>query len=64
MAVMATIAGRATTATVGYDQAFWISATALTIGAALALTLPGQPKSERHIISREEIAEPAVLIET
>ena len=63
LAVMATIAGRATTPTVGYDHAFWISAAALTIGAAVALTLPGKPNSERHIISREEIAEPAVLVE-
>ena len=60
---MATIAGRATTPTVGYDHAFWISAAALTIGAAVALTLPGKPNSERHIINREEIAEPAVLVE-
>ncbi len=63
LAVMATVAGRATTPTVGYDHAFWISAAALTIGAAVALTLPGKPKSERHIISREEVAEPAVLVE-
>ena len=63
LAVMATIAGRAATPTAGYDHAFWISAAALTIGAAIAFTLPGMPKPERHGTSSGEIAEPVVLVE-
>ena len=35
----------------------------LTIGAAVARTLPGRPTSERHVISGEQIAGPTVLVE-
>ena len=42
LAVMATITGRAASPTTGYDRAFWISAAALMIGAAVALDVAGQ----------------------
>ncbi len=63
LAVMATVAAGASSATAGYDRAFAMGAAAMVIGAALALVLPGKPKPERHITSGEEIAEPAVVLE-
>jgi EmrB/QacA subfamily drug resistance transporter len=61
LAVMATIAAQASSPTAGYDRAFWICAAALVIAAALARALPGKPTPQRHVTSREENAEPAVL---
>jgi MFS family permease len=58
LAVMATVAAGAPSATAGYDRAFWITAASMLIGAALALVLPGMPKPERQATDREEIAEP------
>jgi EmrB/QacA subfamily drug resistance transporter len=63
LAVMATIAGGASSPTAGYDRAFGISAVAMAIGAALALVLPGKPKRERHVPESEKIAERTVLVE-
>jgi EmrB/QacA subfamily drug resistance transporter len=63
LAVMATVAAGASSATAGYDRAFAISAAALAIGAVLALALPAKPKPERHITSGEEIAEPVVVVQ-
>jgi len=63
LAVMATVAAGASSATSGYDRAFAMSAAVLAIAAVLALILPGKPKPERHITSGEEIAEPVLVIE-
>ena len=63
LAVMATVAAGASSATSGYDRAFAMSAAVLAIAAVLALVLPGKPKPERHITSGEEIAEPVLVIE-
>jgi EmrB/QacA subfamily drug resistance transporter len=61
LAVMATVAARASSPTAGYDRAFWICAAALVIAAALARALPGKPKAQQHVTSREEMTEPAAL---
>jgi EmrB/QacA subfamily drug resistance transporter len=63
LAVMATVAAGASSATAGYDRAFVMTAAAMVVAAALALVLPGQPKPERHVTSGEEIAEPALVVE-
>jgi len=63
LAVMATIAARASSPTAGYDRAFWICAAALVIAAALARILPGRPKPQRQVADREKLSEPAVLAE-
>jgi hypothetical protein len=60
---MATIAARLSMPTAGYDCAFWISAAAMVIAATLARALPGKPKPQRYVTSREEIAEPTALVE-
>ena len=57
LAVMATVATGASSPTAGYDRAFWITAAAMVSVAALALALPGKPKSERQVISGAKIAE-------
>jgi sugar phosphate permease len=63
LAAMATVAAGASSPTAGYDRAFWISAAAMVIVAALAGALPGRPKPERHVAAGEPIAEPAVLVD-
>jgi predicted MFS family arabinose efflux permease len=63
LAVMATVAAGASSPTAGYDRAFWISAAAMVIVAALAGALPGKPKPEQHVTSGEEIAEPTALVD-
>jgi EmrB/QacA subfamily drug resistance transporter len=63
LAVMATVAAGASSPTVGYDRAFWISAAAMVIVAALARALPGNPKPQQQVTSRKENAEAAVLVE-
>ena len=45
LAVMATVAAGASSPTAGYDRAFWITAAALVVGAALALALPRQTRA-------------------
>jgi EmrB/QacA subfamily drug resistance transporter len=63
LAVMATVAAGASSPTAGYDRAFWITAAAMVIVAALAGALPGKPKPEPDVTSGEEIAEPIALVE-
>jgi EmrB/QacA subfamily drug resistance transporter len=63
LAVMATVAAGASSPTAGYDRAFWISAAAMVIVAALAGALPGKPKPEQHVTNGEEIAEPTALVD-
>ena len=63
LAILATIAAGASTATAGYDRAFLLAGLALLIGAGLAFLLPAKPKVD-HIASGEEIATGAVVMET
>jgi EmrB/QacA subfamily drug resistance transporter len=58
LAAMATVAAGAASPTAGYDRAFWISATALGVGAGLALLLPGRPKPELTVVADIELAAP------
>ncbi len=62
LAIFATIAAGASSATAGYDRAFLLSAITLLIGAGLAVLLPAKPKVD-HVASGEEIATGAVVIE-
>jgi hypothetical protein len=62
LAILATIAAGASTATGGYDRAFLLAGLALLIGAGLAFLLPAKPKVD-HIASGEEIATGAVVME-
>ncbi len=48
LAIMATVAAGATSATAGTDRAFIITAVTLFVGAALATLLPGKPRVERR----------------
>jgi EmrB/QacA subfamily drug resistance transporter len=61
LAVMATVAAGASSPTGGYDRAFWISAAAMVIVAALAGALPGKPKPVQRVTGREEFAEAALV---
>jgi EmrB/QacA subfamily drug resistance transporter len=61
LAVMATAAAGASSAAVGYDRAFTICATAVLIGAALALALPGRPTRTRRTPSSDNAPEPIVV---
>ena len=63
LAVMAAVAAGASSPTAGYDRAFWISAAATVVGAALALALPGKPKPRHHVPSREAISERTAMAE-
>ncbi len=63
LAIMATVAAGASSATAGTDRAFTITAVSLFVGAGLATLLPAKPKVD-HIASGEEIAEPAVVLES
>jgi EmrB/QacA subfamily drug resistance transporter len=63
LAIFATVAAGASTATAGYDRAFLFSAVALLVGAGLAFLLPSKPKVD-HVSSGEEIATGAVVLET
>jgi hypothetical protein len=55
------VAAGASSPTAGYDRAFWISAAAMVIVAALAGALPGKPKPVQRVTGREEFAEAALV---
>ncbi len=60
LAIMATVAAGASTATGGQDRAFAITAVTLVIGAGLALLLPAKPKVGSGVPAA--VAQPAVVI--
>jgi predicted MFS family arabinose efflux permease len=64
LAAMATVAAGAASPTTGYDRAFWISAAALAVGAALALLLPGRPTPERDAAPAVELPAPEAALVT
>ena len=68
LAIMATVAAGATTATAGTDRAFIITAVTLFVGAALATLLPAKPRVAPAIAADlagdgDEIIEPLVAVE-
>ncbi len=56
LAVLATVAGGASSPTAGYDRAFTISAVAMLMGAALALMLPKGPRPQSQSPAAEELS--------
>jgi EmrB/QacA subfamily drug resistance transporter len=58
LAIMATVAAAASSASAGYDRAFTIAAAAVAVGAGLGFTLPGRPMWKRHIASSRRAGEP------
>lgn len=68
LAIMATVAAGATSATAGTDRAFIITAVTLFVGAALATLLPAKPRVSPAVAvdltgEGDEIIEPLVAIE-
>jgi EmrB/QacA subfamily drug resistance transporter len=68
LAIMATVAAGASSATGGTDRAFTITAVTLFVGAGLATLLPGKPRVQPAIAADlagdgDEIIEPIVAVE-
>ena len=69
LAIMATVAAGASSATGGTDRAFTITAVTLFVGAGLATLLPGKPRVDKPAIAADlagegdEIIEPIVAVE-
>jgi EmrB/QacA subfamily drug resistance transporter len=63
LAIFATVAAGASSATAGYDRAFLFSAISLLVGAGLAFLLPAKPKVD-HVAGGEERAINAMVVES